>query len=944
MTRRRLAVAVGLAAIAIAVLMWRRSAGTNEPTAADDRALHRLASTGFNAMVGGTAAISGTVRDDRGAGIAGAHVCAEIQKRDAPRSRRRTPACTFSDEHGAYVIESLAPSLYSVAAAAPTFRPGFAKVAGDDGLNRLGTGERLAGVDLVLQRGAAEVTGNVMDAGGGPIAHALVRAAHDGDDGAALVETDEHGTFSLWTGPGEVSLDVSADGYTDSSAQTTAPGNVAVSLRPEATISGTVVDAATNQPLAGIAVDTATREWDTWMNPGAEVTDDQGRFRIDRLRPDRYSVLAHSDHGAGMSESSVIVSVGQHVDGVIVKMQPAYRVSGKVVVAGTPPAPCREPSLLLRVRVEDLPIGGTGDHDGSVHVGGLLPGTYEVDVSCADHVSPVEQPRIEVTDHDVDGLIWTVTTGATIRGRVRTRTGAPVGGARVETATDVASTTGDGSYQLRGVRAGDNTLFVTSDRGVSPLAGWRVSVPDSGVLERDLVLEEAGTLHGTVVDAAGMPVIDALVLGAPVIADAGREYPRARTARDGSFTIVNVREGEYRLQVFAARRGDEPMALSAGSLDDQGRLRVEVRASQTTTIRIAVEPHDGTIRGTVSDAAGPVPDVFVVAHRETGDGGAVEHTRYVPISDAVMTSPTGAFTIPLLAAGRYTLRAFRNGGTEAIAEHVAVGSTVAMKLPAAGSIEGTLHVKGGAPDVLIVGVNDARTGFDRTERFFRTGGHYVLRDLPPGAYSLRASFGNSGTGADVTLGEGEHAVVDLEAAGAAVSGRIVDVVARHPVAYLELTAIVSGMPLGQATTREDGSFRFDNVPAGAVAIRGIDGRYRFETLRRVGAVDTDLGDIGVAREPQSPGSRFGVPGITWVEYPDDMPSDQRAFQVAAIDPRGPAAATELRAGDIVASIDGIPVTGANRAAGWALMDAPPGTTIQFGLARGTTVAIVLAAP
>ena len=76
----------------------------------------------------------------------------------------------------------------------------------------------------------------------------------------------------------------------------------------------------------------------------------------------------------------------------------------------------------------------------------------------------------------------------------------------------------------------------------------------------------------------------------------------------------------------------------------------------------------------------------------------------------------------------------------------------------------------------------------------------------------------------------------------------------------------------------------------------------------------------------------------------DQDIDQRRFKVSYIDPQGPAAKTELKVGDVIISVDGYDVTGARFVDGWTLMRAPPGTALKLGLARDTTMKLVLAEP
>jgi C-terminal processing protease CtpA/Prc len=108
------------------------------------------------------------------------------------------------------------------------------------------------------------------------------------------------------------------------------------------------------------------------------------------------------------------------------------------------------------------------------------------------------------------------------------------------------------------------------------------------------------------------------------------------------------------------------------------------------------------------------------------------------------------------------------------------------------------------------------------------------------------------------------------------------------------------------------------------------------------SADTDVGDVGIAKARVKRTDPHGELGIAWTDFPEDTPSAQRAFQVAAIDPAGPAAATDLRVGDIITTIDGVDARNNNRSAAWGLLDGAPGTVVTLGTARGVTVAITLA--
>jgi C-terminal processing protease CtpA/Prc len=106
----------------------------------------------------------------------------------------------------------------------------------------------------------------------------------------------------------------------------------------------------------------------------------------------------------------------------------------------------------------------------------------------------------------------------------------------------------------------------------------------------------------------------------------------------------------------------------------------------------------------------------------------------------------------------------------------------------------------------------------------------------------------------------------------------------------------------------------------------------------------DIGDVKILKRRAKNGDLVGELGVHFVEQPENTPVDQQLFKVSWIDPAGPAAKTELKLGDVIATIDGIDVTGASHSNGEVLMEAPPGTAIKLGLSRGVTVTVVLAAP
>ena len=305
----------------------------------------------------------------------------------------------------------------------------------------------------------------------------------------------------------------------------------------------------------------------------------------------------------------------------------------------------------------------------------------------------------------------------------------------------------------------------------------------------------------------------------------------------GGFSFESLRAGDY--QVTALRALGAPLRRP-GTTDDakQGEM-VTVRAGQTATVTLVVESQRGTIKGRVVDAAGnPVGDAFVSASRESDAAGAQGSSAASTRDDwwgaaaPVLTSSDGGFAISRLAPGAYTLRAYRKGGGEAIAEHVAVGAVTRLQIKPTGSIQGMALREGGPPpSELTVALRDARTGYERDESFYRSGGSYVLRDLPAGHFEIVVTGDGSQRAVTVDLQEAEVKTgVDVTLDPLiTVTGRLVEYGTQKPVAGMYVFAERARGGAGPVIVDADrgslsadtGRFSVAGVPGGQIGIRGV---------------------------------------------------------------------------------------------------------------------------
>ncbi len=940
--------------------------------------------------------LAGTVRNEAGAPISLASVCATLQDDELPTELTREAACVTTDVNGRYSVENLVATKYSVAAGAKGYRPETFQPKGDIKRSsfQLTPGEKKTGVDLTLRSDGVEITGVVSDISGGPIAHAKVWATAGfgapGDSGGSspLVETDAQGLFSLFLGAGKVQVFATADGYGPTSEAGRAPGEVSLILTPESSLAGVVVDAASGGPVAGAKVSVTQPASPEGNDGGIDLSDAAGKFRVTRLRPGRYTVTAKMERGYGTAEGSILVGLGQQVEGVVVRVFNSVKIVGRVMLAGKPPRVCVVASVGLTDKVHQRTLRARTEADGTLIAEGVLPGTYKVEPWCEGSLAHETYEPIVVVDKDIVGLTWQVESGATIRGKVFSQDGHTVenaavigqtvgGGPRSAMGLAFARSARDGSYELTGLPPGTYQLDVSSDDGAATPAGYTVDVVAGQTVEKNLLLLAGGALKGYIKDTEGAPVEGATIdvnraasgpPGVPAIESMPNGSDGLRSDRQGAFNRSGLRPGEYQV---SARRGLATLKKPGAADNAEPGEKVTVSAGETATVQLVVVSQTRAIQGTVVTAANePVPDAFVLAAPESDAPGipneAVYATRgwgWGSADKPVLAGVDGTFVISKLAPGKYTLRAYRKGGGEVIAEHVEAGSTVKLEIKPTGSITGQATRGGSVIEQLRVQLEDPKTGFTRSEVFFRTEGRFTFRDLPAGHFYLTAAANGSQRKIELNLGQAETktgVTLPLEDL-IAITGRIVDQFSKAPVAGMRAAA---GYPDGgnlalqwepddeqlANISDEQGRFTIHDAPRGKLQIRcsprepSIDYTEIAYVHVIEGAGTVDIGDLTIIKNRVKPGEAVGdlgfrAPGVDPATQPENF-----RLEVTFIEPKGPAAGTDLKVGDIVNTIDGVDVTGSNGPRMWPLLAAPPGTKITFGLARGATIAIVLGPP
>jgi uncharacterized GH25 family protein len=733
-----------------------------------------------------TATIDGRVIDDANAPVTGVKVCVLVP----------SATCAISDTNGAFAIASLA--LADARKVELVAQRAHYVVASQ---HRAETSTALhAEVLVTMTPGGALLTGFVRDAGGGPVAHAFVVS------GTSIAEAADDGQYALWMDPATTTrVTASADGYAIDQHEAHPPGRLDFALVAESTMSGKVIDAASGRAIPHVSV-TAANDSTT----SVAETDDDGRFRIAKLSPAMYDLNVDDAHSVAVHAGRVPLGLGEHVDGIVVRVVPAFEISGRIAIDPSGQPCTSDPSIAVTPEHGSWK-SSSADNTGTVRAGGLTPGRYRIDVSCGHHLANAHYDDIVVTDHDVVDQRWHVTAGAMVTGRVVNAHGAPVADATVyaeEVLTshaapwsgDNTKTEADGSFKLAGLRPGRHQLTVVPRYGAT-------TQPEQAVVE---VSTDLDAHHDFVVDDSAAEVTGHVVLadGTParnigVTLTAGDWSFGATTDETGRFSMSSLPSGELRANI---RSLDTCLPLAGA--DDKG-LPVHLAPGTTNDIVLTTTAAIGEIRGRVVDDHGePVGDAFVRIEAYTPSSSDFS------ASNEVMVGTDGSFRAGQLADVSYRVRAYRKSGGEASVGPVSLGANVTLTLAPTASIAGTVRLGGAPMQRFFVWLETLPANSEvQSLDAFTLDGHFALHGVVAGHYRLSVTSGEGGKSVDFDVGAGEDKTLDLDLDRVAhVRGRIVERDTGRPLPYIEVSATQSYSD--PAFTDDSGQFDL------AVAIRG----------------------------------------------------------------------------------------------------------------------------
>ena len=590
--------------------------------------------------------------------------------------------------------------------------------------------------------------------------------------------------------------------------------NVAVSLKPGLSISGTIVD-ADGLPVSGAFV--TGLGFPSFRSYEAVKSEASGSFTLDGLAPGNYMLIGASDaKGTGSANP---VKAGERA--ARIQLKGVGTVTGKVTTKGGSPVGeyVVRPYTAGPFQYVYSRLTHVKDPDGKFSLQ-LPPGAYQIDVK-ADGSSVTTTTAVTVTPNQTTDIAITLPPEGVVKGVVTDPDGNHLAGAEVYVKSGgfppvairekYVRTDGDGQFVLKGLSLEPVKLHVRH-------AGFALSIIETTPVdaakatELTVKLGAGARVEGHVRTKEGAPVA-----GERINLFQGFDFFSAKTAFTddaGAFAFTAVGEGSYQCSTgrFEANAQGQQQGVTVAS---SGVVTVDFTKEGDTV-------GGGTVTGTITLGGKPAVKATVTATDERGEASGVN----------TETDAEGRYVAKGLKAGpvRIQVQTAEGNFRSKSGTIEKSGGTVTLDV-AFGSSRLTGTLVGADGKVTVSGawvqaeVNDPKGedgGWGRVRGFATSSneGAFSFQGLDPGTYRLRITGNMGGYASKVTepfaLADGETkelARIQL-AAGGGISGRVTN----------EQGSPLEGVGVSLENSKGEPVFIF------SLSSTGSDGRYGLEGL------------------------------------------------------------------------------------------------------------------
>lgn len=493
----------------------------------------------------------------------------------------------------------------------------------------------------------------------------------------------------------------------------------------------------------------------------------EGMYTIEASKPD-YATARRENVHTGTRDLILHLDQPSAVSGTVLSSVGNAPLTD-IEVAAIPEPPHETPVIQL---LGSLPWVRFQNPDGHFHLEGIPTGARLLVVARSEGYAPgyMAVPPV-ARGRNSPGLVFRLGPAACVAGHVVTADGLPVEGASIHLGEDASSepmaeTDADGRFSITTLPAGDATLTATHPDYVSGRTS--VSVQLQTTVETEIVLEQGGTVEGTVVDGA-QPVPNHLVR-ILVPGDYSRPSLDDESGEDGRYRIPNVPAVEVRVA-----------ALMPGQDSHSSRpvvRRALVQAGQVTVVDFDFSATYATIEGAVLvDGRAPRRGaVSVAVSGELGQDSRVvtlDANGYYRAEDLL----PGAVSVQANVVGRDGVERRKTVKLE-VAENEAVRQD--FEFMQAATVYGTVTgvpdgkkgsvfaVAGGGEQFNVTSLEDILNlhNLVAADAEVSAGGAYQLDGLAPGAYTIVAIAAGDDSEGTTSLATGVRSgarVVNIEA-------------------------------------------------------------------------------------------------------------------------------------------------------------------------------------
>jgi large repetitive protein len=423
-------------------------------------------------------------------------------------------------------------------------------------------------------------------------------------------------------------------------------------------LSGTILDSASNLPVAGAIV-----RLQGLAKP--DTTDAAGGYAIDSVQNGSHTISVSATGYVSRNVTFAMPSSAYALDVKIIKIKYST-LSGTIIDSAA-----ALPVAGAIVRLQGLAKPDTTDATGKYAFDSLQAGAKSLSVSAAGFVSrnfiSVTMPDSSITFDVKLGKIKYSTLSGTI---ADSATALPIAGAIVRLGTTKFDTTdAAGLYSFDSLTAGARTISVSAT-GYITRNNLAFTMPDSAYkVNVKLIKILYGSLSGLVLDSAtGQKIVGAIV----------RISSQASTTDTaGFYSIDSLQPGMKTVTVTAT--GFAQRSLSVTISDTARVLNISI-------IRL----QNGSITGTVVDAAsgGPIAGVYVILFGQSGD--------YIMTDTSGIT---GKFAFNVPAFGNYLVEGYLQGFPKVV-DTVALTNSTPVNITLRIVRSGTFPIAGAIIDTL----------------------------------------------------------------------------------------------------------------------------------------------------------------------------------------------------------------------------------------------------